>query len=782
MKTLRHLFPLRSCLGLVLFGLCALPGPAHAQIVQSGQPADAPLTWPRYEATNGLEFAIYQPQISAWNGNQLSGRAVVAVRPAGTGNETYGVVFFTARTDVDKVNRLVTLDNLQLARANFPTQPDRQPAYFAALQSFQTHTLRVIPLDHLEAVYATSADAGLVKGQPVKNDPPRIIYTSGPSLLIQVDGPPVFKPLTGAYERVINTRAIVLQNTNALEEPCFLYAASNWYAAPSLEGPWAVTTTPPPDIGSALSAALATGQVDPLYPQDPAAAVTQLHIYVSMTPAELIETRGIGELVPVPGTDLLYVDNTASALFYDRADSSYYVLVSGRWFKAASVYGPWTFVPATALPADFRNIPPDSAKANVLCSVPGTPQAQEADIANSIPQTATIQRDQAKLTVDYSGAPNFVPIVGTPLSYAVNTATPVVQVDAQTYYACEAGVWFAAGAPAGPWAVATSVPPVIYTIPPSCPIHYVTYAYTYGSTTNAVYDGYTPGYDGTVVSDSGTVVYGTGYSYPVETYGATWYPYPATYGYGAAMALNYRTGFAYGFTAGMSSGCAVAPYWGPYHYAPPAGCGYSRVNVDATSCYPHWGAAATTTTAGYNPYTGAAGAASRAAAYNPYSGNYAASRQAAGYNPGTGMYGAAGQGVAGNVYSGQAAGYNRGVVGNANTGNKVAWNNGNLYADQNGNIYRYSPSSGTQLYNNGSWSTASQSATPDRFPTVQSAQSGTYNNFPTVQSHNPYQSTPTQSSWVSRENYAQSMGQERYDNYARSGGGWGGYRGGGRRR
>ena len=50
--------------------------------------------------------------------------------------------------------------------------------------------------------------------------------------------------------------------------------------------------------------------------------------------------------------------------------------------------------------------------------------AREAVIANSIPQTATIERDNAKLTVDYVGAPQFAPIPETSLQYATNTPTP----------------------------------------------------------------------------------------------------------------------------------------------------------------------------------------------------------------------------------------------------------------------------------------------------------------------------------------------------------------------
>ena len=48
------------------------------------------------------------------------------------------------------------------------------------------------------------------------------------------------------------------------------------------------------------------------------------------------------------------------------------------------------------MPADFAKIPVDSPKATVLASVPGTPQAAEGLIANSIPQTATITRSASQ--------------------------------------------------------------------------------------------------------------------------------------------------------------------------------------------------------------------------------------------------------------------------------------------------------------------------------------------------------------------------------------------------
>jgi hypothetical protein len=202
--------------------------------------------------------------------------------------------------------------------------------------------------------------------------------------------------------------------------------------------------------------------------------------------------------------------------------------------------------------------------------VPGTPQAKEALIDNSIPQTAEVSRATTTYQATYDGAPKFQPIEGTSLHYAANSPIPVIQVDAKTYYSLKDGVWFAASAATGPWAVATTVPAVIYTIPPSSPLHYVTYVRVYGSTPQTVYVGYTPGYYGTVVAPASVVVYGTGYVYPPVYVGAYWYPPPPTYGYGAGFGWGAVTGFAFGAMTAAAWGGA----WGC--------CGYGDVDIDRT--------------------------------------------------------------------------------------------------------------------------------------------------------------------------------------------------------
>ena len=93
--------------------------------------------------------------------------------------------------------------------------------------------------------------------------------------------------------------------------------------------------------------------------------------------------------------------------------------------------------------------------------VRGGPSAQ-------IPRTATVSLNSPQIEVTYEGDPKFVPIEGTDMLYAVNTAFAVIAVDGHIYV-CHDGVWFDSDSPLGPWSVCANVPDVIYTIPPPAP-------------------------------------------------------------------------------------------------------------------------------------------------------------------------------------------------------------------------------------------------------------------------------------------------------------------------
>jgi hypothetical protein len=385
----------------------------------------------------------------------------------------------------------------------------------------------------------------------------------------------------------------------------YIFTGQSWMTSTDLKCGWIETKT--------LLAKMSKVPADPtwadLKPFIPAAKSTQAKapaVYFSNTPAALIVFDGQPVYTKIPGTQLVFAKNTDSDVFVYSPTNTYYYLSAGRWFSAPAPSDPWTFA-TNQLPPDFASIPRDSAAARVLSSVPGTPEAADAVLLAQIPITVEIDPSAAAaaVKVSYSGEPDFKPIEGTPLSYAANTPDKVIKVQ-NHYYVCSQGVWFDAASPNGPWQTSTSVPQVIYAIPPSSPVYNVTYVTQYATPTGAVQASYTAGYLGVFIAGAAIgaiIAQGNGYYYPpyvVVGRGPypVYYPRPAPYGY--------RTYNPYTGASGVR-GVAYGP------------------NGSA-----HWGTS-------YNPYTGTYardasvsgrnGSASVGQAYNPYTGAYGATRQ-----------------------------------------------------------------------------------------------------------------------------------------------------------
>jgi hypothetical protein len=579
---------------LLLAMLAINPARANAQSAAEkaapATPAEEKLNWPRVIKNAAGTLTVYQPQIEQWNGINIATRAAVSLQPSDGSQPIYGVVWMNARADVDKAARIVTFRDFEITKVSFPTAPEKEGVYGDLLRTILPTGVKTVALDHLEASLAVSEAVKKQQTLNVSNDVPRILYATTPTILVLVDGPPVLRPMTGlpAVERVLDTYALIVRWQNRF----YLTAMNFWYEAQEIGGPWTPVNDPPPileQVKEAAAEAKVTDLMGPL-PNSPAIA-TPPGIRVSTVPTELIQTDGPAKMLPIEETDnLLQIQNSDDAIFMNLLDNQFYVLLSGRWFKSKSLYGPWEFVPAKSLPEDFAKIPADNPRANALVSVPGTPQAKEALIANSIPQTAVINRSAAKLEVTYDGPPQFAPIQGTSMQYAVNSQPPVICLGPDSYFCVQNGVWFAANSPTGPWAAATSVPPEVYSIPLSSPLHYLTYVYVYNSTPAVVYTGYTPGYLGTCVSTDGTVVYGTGYAYSPWC-DNIWVGYPWSYGFGAGFCCDAFSGFGFGFAVSpWFPGCCPRPWWGPFDWAWRHHDGdYNHVGLDHVNIYRHWG-------------------------------------------------------------------------------------------------------------------------------------------------------------------------------------------------
>ncbi len=642
----------------------------------AGAPDD--LSWPRsFETPSGATMVLHQPQVTAWDKfTDLTAMVAAEYSDKGSENKALGVISVAAKTVADKDAGTVVVYDITVKDLNFSTL-DRAKLADAALE-----VGKLLPTDQI-TMSLDRLTAGLAGYEQVQNvedlqtEAPPIHVEKSPAILVQTNGEGVTAgvELTKGLSFVVNTNWDILKT----EDPAayFLRDDKSWLTADELTGPWQPVDGLPkvfddlPDNDNWKEAKAAI-------PGQPFDGAPPIVVY-SDKPAELINIDGEPKLDPVGDTDLAWVSNTKSDLFFQQPENNWYFLTSGRWFRTADLMnGPWTFA-TPDLPADFLKIPADQPYSTVRVSIPGTSESDEARLQASIPHTARVERDKVSIDVTYTGDPEFVAIKGTSLAYAVNTSFTVIRVGEQ-YFVIYEGVWFVGDTPTGPFAVTDTVPDEIYEIPPTSPVYNVTYVKVYSSTPTAVWFGYTAGYRWGYLA-WGTYVYGTGYYYPPYWYRRPLYPpiyYPRPVFYGGGVYYTNNGGWGrYGYAYGPYRGIEAGAYYNP-----------------TTGRYARGGTA-------YGPY----GQRSYFAAGNVNTGRGVVARG------GSSPYASWGSvGVTNGSNWAVARGYsnnNGGGVGGWNTsrGNqgfvgKTA--NSDLYAGRNGNVYRKTDD-GWQKYNDGGW-------------------------------------------------------------------------------
>ena len=742
--------------------------------VQSPQVA-ADRGWPRgYSLPSEAQMVIYQPQIASWdNQKQLVAYAAVSRVAKGEQKPALGTIKFETNTEVSVEQRLVKFSKIKIIETSFQTLSKEQTQEIVSeLEKNIPEEDRIITLDRVLA-YVDKSTINPKNVDGLRSDPPRIILTQTPSILISFDGDPIWSPIKdNELKFAVNTNWDIFQH-----QPTGLYYLrydTGWLKATDLKGYWSNAGKLPDSFNK--------------LPEDdnwkdvranlPGVAIKKLpKVYVETDPTELIVINGEPEYVAVPNTGLLWISNTESDVFRLGKDGPVFYLVAGRWFKAPGLGGHWTFA-TPSLPEDFKLISLEHPRSRVLASVPGTPQAAEAVLLAQIPQFARVNKKEIQAPmVAYQGEPDYQAIQGTQLQRAVNTDKEIIKVG-DSYYMCYQGVWFMANTPKGPWALATSVPPEVYQIPASSPSHSVTYVTVQQDeddnddwVTYAAYAGYTG-----LMIGWGCTVWGTGWYYPpyywYGGYYPIYYPYWRTYGYGAWY--NPYTG-VYG-TAGR--------IYGPY-----GGAGFGARYNPSTGTYAR-GAFA------YGPY-GARGAAQ---AYNPRTGTYAATRQ------GSNVYGSWGSthvqrgddwvntkrftNSAGNttrVTRGDQGGMisRRGPDG----GGFVGTRGDNVYAGRDGNVYRRDQNGNWQKWDNGSWNSPARaeqrnSSARDSMLNDRARQTERASGERIGSSSRPTQMDRSTVGTLERDRAARSSGSQRSRDYgsysrSRSSGSVGGYRGGG---
>lgn len=642
--------------------------------------------WPREAEHNGAKLVYYQPQVDDWKDfKEIVARVAFSLTPK-DGKQVLGVASLKAETLVDKDNRSAFIKNLQVTDVRFPALDEKKvPEMEKLFKETLPQSGEPISVDRILADLSQTKSPP--KGIAAKNDAPAIFYSTNPSILVIVQGEPVLVPIDKSdMQYVVNTNWDLFYDKTGKDY--YLLADNIWLTSKDLEGKWTKTMSLPAGLNN-LPSGQNFDEVKKMIPPPSSGAAPE--VFYSNKPAELIAVEGSPKFIKIDGTKLMYIDNTENDVFANEGDGQYYVLLSGRWFKAKALTGPWSYA-GNSLPADFAKIPKDSPRANVLSSVPGTQEAKDAVMLAQVPTTAILKKSdaEAKVKVAYDGGTaQFKPIEGTKMEYASNTQEKIIKVG-DLYYLCFQAVWFMSTSPNGPWKTADSVPKEIYTIPPSSPVYNVTYV-TQTTTDTTVESSSTAGYLGAFIIGAtvgAILTYGTGWYYPPYVYYGGMYPiyrpWPCAYGGGAVY--NPWTG---GYAAGRR-------VYGPY------------------------GAAGTS--AWYNPATGRYGRSasvqgwyggrSAASSYNPWTGNYARTNQ--GHN----AYAQWGHSAAtnGNQWAqtghittrrGTAVGYEtsggkEGVITHRRGGGTtVHTNNNNLYAGHDGHVYKRDANGNWSHYNNG---------------------------------------------------------------------------------
>lgn len=515
------------------------------------------IEWPQEVDAREGTIVVYQPQPESLEGNILTGRSAMSLELKNGKDPIFGAFWFTARIDSQGDDDTVLVRDVKVTKVSWPDSKD------AGEQRFTRIVEDAIPSAGFEisrerlAASLSTAEIQQRSLEQLKHDPPKIIFDEQLAVLLSYDGKPRFKPVENSkYERALNTPMLVARHTRT--KTCYLSSGSLWYEAKDPLGPWKVTGSPPADL-----VAIVPRQED----VGPAPAVAPI-IVVATEPTELVVSDGKPRWESLRGGEVLYVRNTETPWLRDLPTGNMYILLSGRWYRAKTAAGPWTFVPADGLPAGFADIPPASDIGGLRTSVAGTPEAEDALLEASIPQTAAIKKSDASLVVEYDGKPKFEKIAGTSVSYAVNTGAQVLKINSQ-YYAVDNGVWFVSGSASGPWKVADEVPEQeIAKIPPSSPVYNTTYVHIYQSTPQVVYVGYTPGYMWSFPY-YGVPVYGTGWYYP-PYWGRYYYPRPPTWGF--HVGYNPWNGWNFGVSWSNGFFSVGASWGGGYGYYRPGRC------------------------------------------------------------------------------------------------------------------------------------------------------------------------------------------------------------------
>ncbi len=352
-------------------------------------------SYPREVSLPGGKVTIHHPSVSDWQDFAvLSAWVPVEISPD-SGAPWTGSVMIQALTDIRFEERVVLLRDLRPVRAQADeSMPEGaqslkdSPGAYPLLKDALKQARQSISLEYLlRALPGDFADSVTVPPRGREQDPPEIMLSEKPAILVLFDGPPQTAAIRNSQlEIVVNTDWLIFHHTSS--DLWYLVFGDYWLWNNSLSGgSWQIAAKLPADIEN-LAMANGWGALARIVPPKQTDRVPP-PLKLSYEPAELILFKGPPQLQVLEGTDLQFAANADHDLFMYQG--RYYLLLAGRWFSARDLKGQWSF--ETELPAEFASIPLNSDKAHVLAAVPGTEDYRIAQIEAALQRSHSGAKD-----------------------------------------------------------------------------------------------------------------------------------------------------------------------------------------------------------------------------------------------------------------------------------------------------------------------------------------------------------------------------------------------------
>ena len=262
-----------------------------------------PEGWPRTYQVGTGRIVLYQPQFTEWSDFKVIEALVAAQYVASPdANPVFGVIGLKGATAYDEDAGEIVISDISVTELNFSGLGREE---LTALSMETGKLLPTGPVTVAEARVAASLaeQKRMADVNGLKADPPHIIVSTSPAILVRTDGPAALAPVKGAtgLSFVVNTNWDLFRVDEG--GVFFLRDDTHWQTAGTMEGPWRAAS----DLPAQLKSLPEDGSWDDAraaVPPQPYEGGIVPRVISTDVASELILFQGEPVLQDIPGTAL----------------------------------------------------------------------------------------------------------------------------------------------------------------------------------------------------------------------------------------------------------------------------------------------------------------------------------------------------------------------------------------------------------------------------------------------------------------------------------------------